>query len=158
MGKKPNLYSFDAKNEFLASTEENAVDTLNSFLAFAKDKDKQSLGYICLSVFIQNWNASAKCNKILLAQEEASDKEIGIYLNGFDSKGKKVPKSSKSTKLAIERFYKSLFPKDNDAEAITFSVSTHTTFFIEINDRSDNDASEIIAAVTFLHDEKREML
>ena len=159
MGKEPNLYSFDPENEFLAITEENAVDTkfaLNSFVAFAKDKEEHSLGYINLSVFIQNWNASSKCNKIILAQEEASDKEIGFYLNGFDSKGKKAPKGAKSNKLAIEMFYKSLFPKENDAEAIKFSVSTHTTFFIEINDRSDNDAGEIIAAVTFLYDEKRE--
>ena len=87
MEKNPNLFSFDAKNKFLASTEENAVDTkfaLNSFVAFAKDKEEQSLGYIHLSIFLQNWNATSKCNKIRLAQEEASDKEIGFYLNGFD--------------------------------------------------------------------------
>ena len=53
-------------------------------------------------------------------------------------------------------FYRSLFPKENDVDAIKFSVSTHTTFFIEINNQNSNDAGDIIAAVTFLYDEKRE--
>ena len=76
----------------------------------------------------------------------------------FNSIGKKVPKGAKNNKLAIEMFYKSLFLKENDAEAIKFSVSTHTTFFIEINNRSGNDAGEIIAAVTFFMTRNEKML
>ena len=157
--KNSNLYDFDCNNEFGAVNKENSVDTkfaLNSFIAFAKEEERQSLGYINLSVFLQNWNPDSKCNKITLAQEKESDREIGFYLNGFDCKGKKAQKEVKSKRLAIESFYKSLFPKENDAEAIKFSVSTHTTFFIEAHDRQQNNASDIIAAVTFLYDKKRE--
>ena len=88
----------------------------------------------------------------------AQEDRVNFYLNGFALKGKKVPKGVKSKKLAIKMFYRSLFPKENDVDAINYSVSTHTTFFIEINDQKSNDAGDIIAAVTFLYDEKERML
>ena len=88
--------------------------------------------------------------------EEESDKGIGFYLNGLDCKGQKAQKSAKSKRLAIELFYKFIFPKEIDAEGIKFNVSMHTTLFIEVNDRTSNDAGDIIAAVTFLYDKTRE--
>ena len=158
MGKSSNLYSFDRKNEFLASKEEKTFDTdfaLNSFISFVEDKHVQSLGYIHLSVFLQNWNASSKCNKTILAKE-ALDKGIGFYLNGLDCKVKKVQKTAKGKKSAITLFYKSVFPKEINAEGIKFSVSTHTTLFIEVNNCTSNDTGDIIAAITFLYDKTRE--
>ena len=80
MGKNPNLYSFDPVNEFPTDNEEN-IDSfslaLNSFVAFAEDKDEQSLGNIPLSIVLQEWNATSKCNEIILAQE---DNEINFIL------------------------------------------------------------------------------
>ena len=88
--------------------------------------------------------------------QEESDKGIGFYLNGLDCKGQKANKSVKSKRLAIESFYKFIFPKDIDAEGIKFNVSTHTTLYIEINDPTSNAAGDIIAAVTFLYNKTRE--
>ena len=126
---------------------------MNSFIAFAEDKEEQSLGNIPLSIVLQEWNPTSKCNEIILDRE---DNKIDFYLNGFAPNGKEAPKEMKSKKAAIEMFYRSLFPKENDVESIRFSVSTHTTFFIEIINQNSNDAGDIIAAVTFLYDEKRE--
>ena len=126
---------------------------MNSFIAFAEDEDEQSLGNIPLSIVLQEWNATSKCNEIILSRE---DNKIDFYLNGFAPKGKKAPNEIKSKKAVIETFYRSLFPKENDLESIRSSVSTHTTFFIEINNQNSNDAGDIIAAVTFLYDEKKE--
>ena len=47
--KNSNLYDFDCNNEFGAVNKENSGDTkfaLNSFIAFAKEEERQSLGYI----------------------------------------------------------------------------------------------------------------
>ena len=101
MGKNPNLYSFDPVNYFPADNEENIDSSnlsLNLFVAFAEDKDEQSLGNIPLSIVLQEWNATSKCNEIILAQE---DNKIDFYLNGFAPKGKKAPKEIKSKKSAI---------------------------------------------------------
>ena len=73
LGKNPNLYSFDLVKQFLADKEENIDSTnlaLNLFVAFAEDKDEQSLGNIPLSIVLQEWNATSKCNEIILAQED----------------------------------------------------------------------------------------
>jgi len=70
LGKNPNPYSFDPVNEFSTDNEEN-IDSfssaLNSFIAFAEDEDEQSLGNIPLSIVLQEWNATSKCNEIILS-------------------------------------------------------------------------------------------
>ena len=86
---------------------------MNSFIAFAEDKEEQSLGNIPLSIVLQEWNPTSKCNEIILDRE---DNKIDFYLNGFAPNGKKAPKEMKGKKAAIEMFYRSLFPKENDLE------------------------------------------
>ena len=156
MEKTSNLYSFNRKYKFSATEEKNAFFNkefaLSTFVEFAEDNEESLLGYIHLSGFLQNWYPTSKCSRITLAQE--SLEIIGFYLNGLDCKGKKAHENEK--RLAIESFYKSLFPKEIDAEGIKFSVSTHTTLFIEVNNCTSKDTGDIIAAVTFLYDKTRE--
>ena len=74
---------------------------MNSFIAFAEDKEEQSLGNIPLSIVLQEWNPTSKCNEIILARE---DNKIDFYLNGFAPNGKKAPKEIKVKRQPLKRF------------------------------------------------------
>ena len=119
------------------------------------NKEKQTLGYILLTVFSGNWCPSSRCNTILTDKKKDAEEQIGFYLNAFEYKLKQKQKVYK-LKQAIQDFYKVIFPKATDTESIKFSVDNHTTFYIEINDRANKEGGNIIAAITFLSDKSRE--
>ena len=114
------------------------------------------LGEIYLHYCLTSWAVNLKCSKIIIQKSKTQKEKIVFYLNALDHRKRDQEEESKKVGDLLIEFYLSIFDKEANKKSVKACVDNHTTFFIQLYDKKEKEPLDIIAAITFLFDEKKE--
>ena len=153
-----NFYTFDKVNE-VDDDDKNIKDASNieRFINFVSNKESNMLKPSKLFYFMKAWCPSKALTSVL-KQHNPSNNNFYSF-NALDHKGKKQQDDGRKYNKHLINFFVKNFSKNNK-DSIVASVSHHKTFFVEFLGRKDKKSQDkekdIIAAVSFICDDKKE--
>ena len=152
-----SLYEFDDQNEF----EDDKEDTLNVFKDFSTRKNSFMFDGLSLLTFLKKWSLDSKCYKIISNIEEQEKLQPGsmysvFQFNGLDVNNTKRDGNMKRINKKLSHFYADIFQMNKSDDNLTQSIWYFRSLYITLHNSSDGKEKEVIAAVTFDCDHKKE--
>ena len=116
---------------------------------------------LSLLTFLKKWSLDLKCYKIISNIEEYEKLKPGsmysvFQFNGLDVNNKKRDGNMKRINKKLANFYADIFQMNKADENLTQSIWFCWSLYITLHNSADGKEKEVIAAVTFECDHKKE--
>ena len=140
---------------------------LQFFLEFAQNEEVTMLKGIPLHIPLINWGKNLKCRNIIMDQYIKKSDNYIFYLVALrhqkqnkekdkkkekeeNHKQKERKENDKKVAKSLIEFYVSIFDKEPNEKSIAACINNHTTFFVQIYNKSTEEFTKsIVAAITF---------